>query len=101
MTLFALQYAMPDVNLALILPELIVCIVGVVVMLVDAFAKPSQRWITGGISMAGVIASAIRSGGFWVNLGGPKQGVKWGLRLDRVGSRISLHVSRFLPTHIP
>src|ERR1043166_4142193 len=58
MTLFAFQYAIPDVNLWLILPEVIVCIVGVVVMLVDALAKPSQRWITGGLSLAGLIAAA-------------------------------------------
>jgi len=58
MSLFAFQYAIPDVNLWLILPELIVCIVGVVVMLIDALAKPAQRWITGGLSLAGLLAAA-------------------------------------------
>ncbi|MGH9873184.1 MAG: NADH-quinone oxidoreductase subunit N [Pyrinomonadaceae bacterium] len=58
MNLFALQLATPDVNLWLILPELVICVAGVVVMLVDAYAKPTQRWITGGISLAGLIAAA-------------------------------------------
>src|SRR5258705_1384948 len=58
MNLLALQLAIPDVNLWLILPELVICIAGVVVMLVDAFAKPTQRWITGSISIAGLFAAA-------------------------------------------
>src|SRR4029450_10387840 len=58
MNFLALQLTTPDVNLWLILPELVVCIAGVVVMLVDAFAKPRQRWITGSISIAGLIAAA-------------------------------------------
>jgi len=61
MNLFALHLVTPDVNLWLILPELIVCIVGVVVMLIDALAKPTQRWITGGLSIAGLIAAAASS----------------------------------------
>ena len=58
MNFLALQLTNPDVNLWLILPELVICIAGVVVMLVDAFAKPTQRWITGSISIAGLIAAA-------------------------------------------
>lgn len=52
------QLATPDVNLWLILPELAICIAGIVVMLVDAYAKPSQRWLTAGISIAGLVAAA-------------------------------------------
>jgi len=66
MNLFALQLARPDVNLWLILPELVICIAGVVVMLVDAYAKPTQRWITGSISMGGLIAAA--AGAAWLCL---------------------------------
>jgi NADH-quinone oxidoreductase subunit N len=55
----ALQANLADVNLWLIMPELIVCLLGVVVMLVDAFAKPSQRWITGSISLAGLAGAAV------------------------------------------
>lgn len=67
MIFFALQIATPDVNLWLILPELIVCLVGVAVMLVDAFAKPTQRWITGGISIAGLLAAAASSCWLWIS----------------------------------
>ena len=51
---------MPTINWWLIAPEVIVCAVAVIVMLVDAFGRPTQRWITGGISMAGFFAAAIR-----------------------------------------
>ena len=67
MNFFALQLSQPDVNLALILPELIICLVGVVVMLVDAFARPAQRWVTGGISIAGLIAAAGASVWLWLS----------------------------------
>jgi NADH-quinone oxidoreductase subunit N len=65
--LFAFQIPSPDVNFGLIMPELIVCGVGVLVMLLDAFARPNQRWITGGISLAGLAAAAIASLWMWVN----------------------------------
>jgi NADH-quinone oxidoreductase subunit N len=58
MNFLAFQLTTPDVNLWLILPELVICIAGVVIMLVDAFAKPTQRWITGSISIAGLFAAA-------------------------------------------
>ncbi|HEV7476080.1 MAG TPA: NADH-quinone oxidoreductase subunit N [Pyrinomonadaceae bacterium] len=66
MNFLALQLTTPDVNLWLILPELIICIAGVLVMLVDAFAKPTQRWITGGISLVGLAAAAL--GSTWLGL---------------------------------
>ncbi|MFN2516231.1 MAG: NADH-quinone oxidoreductase subunit N [Pyrinomonadaceae bacterium] len=75
---------MPDVNLALILPELIVCVVGVVVMLVDAFAKPSQRWITGGISMAALIAAAMSSAWLWVGWSGSNEAFNGMIVLDEL-----------------
>ncbi|HEY3040038.1 MAG TPA: NADH-quinone oxidoreductase subunit N [Pyrinomonadaceae bacterium] len=58
MNFFAIQYATPDANLWLILPELLICTVAVVVMMVDAFSRPTQRWITGGISLLGIAAAA-------------------------------------------
>jgi NADH-quinone oxidoreductase subunit N len=71
MNFLALQFTPPDVNLWLILPELIICVVGVVVMLVDAFGKPTQRWVTGGISLAGLAAAAAASGWLWLSWSGP------------------------------
>src|ERR1043165_3058764 len=55
----AQSMTMPIINWALIAPEVIVCLAAVVVMLVDAFVRPTQRWITGGISLVGIVASAI------------------------------------------
>jgi len=57
----------PSINFGLILPELIIGGIGVLVMLVDAFAKPSQRWITGGLSLAGLGAAAAASIWMWLN----------------------------------
>lgn len=65
MHFLAFQLVTPDVNLWLILPELIICIAGVAVMLVDAFAKPTQRWVTGGLSMLGLFAAAASSSWLW------------------------------------
>jgi NADH-quinone oxidoreductase subunit N len=58
---------MPIINWSLIAPEVIVCAAAVIVMLVDAFARPAQRWITGGISLAGLIVAAITSVWLWAN----------------------------------
>ncbi len=54
----------------LILPELIVCGVAVLVMLVDAFARPRQRWLTGSIALAGLGAAAIASVWLWIGWAG-------------------------------
>ena len=62
----ALQFTPPDISFALIAPELIVCMVGVVVMLVDAFARPTQRWITGSLSLLGLGAAALSA--VWLSL---------------------------------
>jgi NADH-quinone oxidoreductase subunit N len=62
----ALQFTPPDISFALIAPELIVCVVGVVVMLVDAFARPMQRWITGTLSLLGLGAAALSA--VWLSL---------------------------------
>lgn len=66
----AFQILPPDVNFGLILPELIVCGVGVLVMLIDAFARPSQRWVTGGVSLAGFFAAGVACVWMWMNLTG-------------------------------
>ncbi len=84
MNFLALQFATPDVNLALIMPELIVCIVGVVVMLVDAFGKPSQRWVTGSISMTGLIAAGVSSVWLWLNWSVPNEAFNGMIVLDQL-----------------
>jgi NADH-quinone oxidoreductase subunit N len=65
----AFQIPSPEVNFGLIMPELIVCIVGVVVMLVDAFARPTQRWITGGLSLAGLAGAGLSAVSMWLSYG--------------------------------
>jgi NADH-quinone oxidoreductase subunit N len=67
MTLFLGQSSIPIVNWALIAPEVIVCAAAVVVMLVDAFVKPYQRWITGGISLAGLLGGAVATIWLWTS----------------------------------
>ena len=63
--LLAFQAGTPDINLTLIAPELIVGIAGVLVMMVDAFAKRNQRWLTGTLSIIGLIASLVATIWLW------------------------------------
>ena len=65
MSSFFAQSMMPLINWSLIAPEVIVCAAAVLVMLVDAFVRPTQRWITGGISLVGIIAGAISAIWLW------------------------------------
>jgi NADH-quinone oxidoreductase subunit N len=62
----AFQTFLPDVNFWLILPELIVGGAGVLVMLVDAFARAGQRWVTGSLSLAGLLAAAVACIWMWM-----------------------------------
>ncbi|HKE57868.1 MAG TPA: NADH-quinone oxidoreductase subunit N [Pyrinomonadaceae bacterium] len=59
MSLFIAQSILTDINLAAIAPETIVCVAAVVVMLVDAFAAKSQRWVTGVIALVGLFAAGV------------------------------------------
>jgi NADH-quinone oxidoreductase subunit N len=62
--------APPDVNLTLILPETIVSVAGVLVMLVDAFTRRTdRRWLTGAVSLAGLFAAAAVCVGLWNSAG--------------------------------
>jgi NADH-quinone oxidoreductase subunit N len=71
----AFQIPSPDINFGLILPELIVCVAAVLVMVLDAFARPSQRWVTGGLSLAGLAGAALASLWMWTNwTGAPPSG---------------------------
>jgi NADH-quinone oxidoreductase subunit N len=61
------QSMMPVINWALIAPEVIVCAAAVIVMLVDAFVRPTQRWITGSISLVGLALATLASIYLWIN----------------------------------
>src|SRR6266852_698468 len=63
----ALQLNPADVNISLIMPEVIVCLAAVIVMLIDAFARPSQRWLTGSISLAGLAAATVSAVSLWIS----------------------------------
>jgi NADH-quinone oxidoreductase subunit N len=61
MSLIAFQATNPDINLTLIAPELIIGIAGVLAMMVDAFARRGQRWLTGGLSIAALLTAGAAS----------------------------------------
>src|SRR5947208_1072772 len=59
------QAATPDINLTLIAPELIDGVAGVIVMMVDAFARREQRWLTGSLSLISLLAAFVSSIWLW------------------------------------
>ena len=63
--MFLFQAATPDINLTLIAPELIVGVAGVIVMMVDAFVRRDQRWLTGSLSIITLFAALIASVWLW------------------------------------
>ena len=63
--MFLFQAATPDISLTLIAPELIIGIAGVVVMMVDAFTRRGQRWLTGSLSIISLIAATVASVWLW------------------------------------
>ena len=67
MSLIALQATTPDINLTLIAPELIIGVAGVLVMMVDAFARRGQRWLSGGLSIVALLAAGLAS--IWLGVG--------------------------------
>jgi NADH-quinone oxidoreductase subunit N len=61
----------PDVNMTLVLPETIVSVAGVLVMIVDAFTRRTdRRWLTGALSLAGLVAAAAVCLSLWGQTGG-------------------------------
>ena len=80
----ALQFVPPDISFSLLAPELIICAVAVLVMLVDAFARPSQRWITGGISLLGLAAAALSVVWLWLAWTGNGQAFNGMIVLDEL-----------------
>jgi len=62
---FLAQASVIDINWWLIAPEVIVCVAAVVVMMVDAFSRQSQRWLTGLISLVGILGAAVTSIWLW------------------------------------
>jgi len=82
--LLALQMPSPDINFTSIMPEIIVMLAGVLVMLLDAFVKPTQRWITGGLSLAGLVAAAIACVSMWAASDGNSMSFNGMIVLDKL-----------------
>lgn len=61
------QATNPDVNLSLIAPELIVGLAGVVIMLVDAFSRRGQRWVTGALALISLFAAGGAAIWLWTS----------------------------------
>ena len=56
----------PDVSYKILLPEIIVTFAAIVAMLVDGFnRREDQRWLTGGISLVGLIGAAVACVWMW------------------------------------
>ena len=87
MSLILLQATNPDINLTLIAPELIVGVAAVVVMMVDAFARRGQRWITGTLSIVALFGAAAASIYLWLAWSGPHSAFNGMIVLD--GLRLS------------
>ena len=64
--MFLFQVANPDVNLALIAPELIIGIATVIVMMVDAFTRRRQRNVTATLSILAIVAAGAAAVWLWM-----------------------------------
>lgn len=85
MNLFpALQLNLADVNFSLVMPELIVCLAGILVMLVDAFARKTQRWITGGLALIGLFGAALSVTSLWASGSTPSKAFNGMIVLDEM-----------------
>lgn len=62
--MFLLELARPEINLALILPEIIVAATAALIMLVDCF-MPRQKAVTGALAMAGLAAAFVSTLWLW------------------------------------
>lgn len=90
---FALQNAQlsADINFTILLPELIISVAAVVVMLLDTFVKPTQRWATGTaalVSLLGAMAACLWLGSNMAQL--PSKAYHGMLVLDNLRLMFSL-----------
>lgn len=84
MSLIAFQAITPDINLTLIAPELIIGVAGVLAMMIDAFSRRGQRWLTGGLSIVALLAAGAAS--VWLGTGasGPHSAFNGMIVLDQL-----------------
>ncbi len=84
-TVFLANLTNPNTNISAIAPEMMLAITGTLVMLFDSFV-PKQRYITGAISLIGIIFSAILLGISWSE---PIYSSAWNGMIVNDGLRIS------------
>ena len=84
LNLFIAQASVADINWWVIAPEVIVCLAAVVVMMVDAFASHKQRWLTGSVSLVGIIGAAALSIWLWQSWQGPAEAFRGMIVLDEL-----------------
>jgi NADH-quinone oxidoreductase subunit N len=83
--IYALQSLTLGFDWSLLLPEIIVCVAAVVVMMVDAFSKPTQRAASGGVALAGLVGAAIATISLWnSSIGGDQSSFSGMIVLDRL-----------------
>ena len=75
----------PNTDVSAILPETMLAITGIIVMLYDSFA-PRQRYVTGAISLIGIVFSAILLGLMWND---PASSTAWNGMIANDSLRIS------------
>ncbi|MCO6512779.1 MAG: NADH-quinone oxidoreductase subunit N [Aridibacter famidurans] len=63
MNIFLAELADPNVSIPLVLPEMLLAVTGILVMIYES-VRPGRRRVTGTISMAGLILSAVAL--FWI-----------------------------------
>lgn len=63
MNIFLAELADPNVSIPLVLPEMLLALTGILVMIYDSI-RPGRRRVTGTMSMAGLILSAVAL--FWI-----------------------------------
>ncbi len=69
---FAFQAVLtPDINYLILLPEIIIAFAAIVAMLIDGFnRRADQRWLTGGVSLAGLVGAGVATLWLWSNNAG-------------------------------
>ncbi|MFN2532395.1 MAG: NADH-quinone oxidoreductase subunit N [Pyrinomonadaceae bacterium] len=92
------QAFLTDINWSLIAPEVIICAAAVVVMMVDAFSRVPQRWVTATISLVGIAAAAINTLWLWASWQGPTDAFNGMIVLDglRLGFTLVFLIVSFL-----
>ncbi len=82
---FSANLVNPNADVTAILPETMLAITGIIVMLYDSFV-PKQRYITGAISLIGIVFSAILLSLMWND---PSSGAAWNGMIAHDSLRIS------------